>query len=141
MRRLAAGAAIAAVVTVSGCTTPEHAIVTSCQGSYSEKECTVTIERFEKSAFTSFEIDSNNLGMELEGTFTVRSGTAKVLIKGGETTEYTVTADKPTEVTLTSRFSRARGNDEDNFFVFEVAPEGVVEGFSGTLTYRAVARS
>lgn len=114
--------------------------MTRCHGGVSERTCTVTVERFEKPASATFRSASANLGVDIHGTFTVRSGSATVAIRSGEgmVSEVTVTADQPAEITANTRLNRGnRSRDEDPFFTLHLTPNGVAEGLSGEVHYQA----
>lgn len=136
------GAVLTTAVTLSACSTPPHAVVSRCQGGYSERSCTITIERFEKPTSASFESSSSNRGLDLQGSFTIRSGTARIQVRGGDGTaaEHTLTPDQPVELAVSTRFNRGT-KDQDNFFVVHFEPDGVAEGVSGSLTYQAVSQN
>ena len=144
MRTSTVGALLATACLLAACTPPASAAVTQCQGGISERSCTVKVERFEQPASTTFRSSSSNLGLDVQGSFTVRSGSATVAIRGAEgvVSEVTVTPEQPAEITANTRLQRGnRSRDEDPFFTLQLRPNGVVEGLSGTVHYQARSQS
>jgi hypothetical protein len=134
---------LASACLLSACTPPQNAAVTQCQGSYGERSCTLTVERFEKPTSATFKSSSSNLGVDIQASFTVRSGTALVQIHGsdGPAAQATVAPDRPADLTASTRLNRgSRSRDQDPFFTIQVIPSGVVEGLSGTVEYQTGPR-
>lgn len=144
VKKSTAGALFTAACLLPACTPPAGAAVTQCQGSYSENMCTVAVERLDSPTSATLTSSSANLGVDIRGSFTVRSGTATIEIHGGDgpASEITVTPESPAELSTSTRLNRGnRSRGDDPFFTIRLVPNGVAEGLSGTVTYQTRPQS
>ena len=129
---------------LTACTAPAGAAVTRCQSSgFSDHTCTLTVERFEKQTSATFRSSSANRGVDIQASFTVRTGTALIQIHGsdGPAGEATVSPDNPAELTVATVLKMgSRTRDEDPSFSIRIIPTGVVEGLSGDIAYQTRPR-
>lgn len=147
MRRPVIAAAAAALFLSTACSAPAGAVVRQCQSSYSEAECTVSVEQLDKPATTRFSSGSSNRGVAIQATVTVETGQAIVRIRAskGVVSETTVAADQPAEIDVRTVMNSGRttgdSDDDDHFFVMEFDPQQPTTNVSGSVKYQAITQA
>lgn len=132
------GAACLALA-VSGCEAPPHAAAVKCSGSNLsgvavKKDCTVTLEKFDKQASATIKVKTKRHQAFVRGRFTVQQGTVRIELRGntGSKAEVVVTPDAPGTFESILRLNR-----QDSSFRLRFHPQGEVAGLQGTVSYEA----
>lgn len=132
------GAVFAALV-AAACSPPPHAAVVKCTGSnvmeYDvEKDCTVTVARFDQPTTATVQTDARKRKAEVTGEFTVRQGTVRIELRSsaGIAAEAIAGPGNPGKVAATLPLRRHNSDIHIRFH-----PEGEVTGVEGSLHLQA----
>lgn len=132
------GSVFAALV-ASACSPPPHAAVVRCTGSnvmdYDvEKDCTVTVARFDQPTTATIQTDTRRRQAEVTGEFTVQQGTVRIELRGsaGIGAESVASPGNPGKVAATLPLRRHNSDIHIRFH-----PEGEVTGVEGSVHFQA----
>ena len=138
VRRACLGAAFAALF-ASACAPPPHAAVAQCSGTnfanYDvEKDCTVTVERFDQPTTATIKTDTRKRKAAVTGRFTVQEGTVRIELRSsaGTAAEAVVSPGKPGNLQGTLPLRRHNNDIHIRFH-----PEGEVAGVKGSVHFQA----
>ncbi|MGY1426585.1 hypothetical protein [Lysobacter sp. A289] len=136
---LAGLVAASLALALSACEAPPHAAVVKCSGSNLsdvavKKDCTVTIEKFDRQASASIKVKTKRRQAFVTGHFTVQQGTVRIELRGntGTKAEVIVSPGHPGSVESTLRL-----NKQNSSFRLRFHPEGEVAGLDGQVSYEA----
>lgn len=137
MLRVCLAPAMAALV-ASACSPPPHAAVVKCAGSnvsnyHVEKDCTVTVERFDQPTTATIRTDTRKRQAVAAGHFTVEQGTVRDELRSsaGAVAEAVISPGNPGSVEGPLRLRR-----QNSDFHVRFHPEGEVAGLKGSVHFQ-----
>lgn len=126
------------VLLASACSPPRHAAVVKCTGTnvsdyHVEKDCTVTVERFDQPTTATIRTDTRKRQAVAAGHFTVEQGTVRIELRSsaGTVAEAVASPGNPGSVEGSLRL-RPRNSDIHVRF----HPQGEVAGLEGTVHFQ-----
>lgn len=136
--RACLGAAFAALL-ASACAPPPHAAVTQCSGTNfsgydEEKDCTITVERFDQPTTATIKTDTRKRKVLVAGQFTVQQGTVRIELRSsaGTAAEAVASPGNPGVVEGTLPLRRHNNDIHVRFH-----PEGEVVGLAGSVHFES----
>jgi len=137
IRPICLAAAFAALM-ASACSPPPHAAVVKCSGSnvsdyHVEKDCTVTVERFDRPTTATIRTDTRKRQAAAAGHFTVDQGTVRIELRSsaGTVAEAVASPGHPGSVEGLVRLRR-----QNSDFRVRFHPDGEVAGLKGTVHFQ-----
>lgn len=141
IRHACLGAAFIAFA-ASACSPPPHAAVVKCSGTnvsgyHVEKDCTVTVERFDRPTTATIRTDTRKRQAVAAGHFTVEQGTVRIELRSSAGTvaeavaEAVASPGSPGSVEGPLRLRR-----QNSDFHVRFHPEGEVAGLMGSVHFQ-----
>ena len=137
IRRACLGTAFIALLT-SACSPPPHAAVVTCSGTnvssyHVEKDCTVSVERFDRPTTATIRTDTRKRQAVAAGHFTVEQGTVRIELRSsaGTVAEAVASPGSPGSVEGPLRLRR-----QNSDFHVRFHPEGEVAGLKGSVHFQ-----
>lgn len=137
LRHACLGAAFIALL-ASACSPPPHAAVVKCSGTnvsdyHVEKDCTVTVQRFDRPTTATIRTDTRKRQVVAAGHFTVEQGSVRIELRSsaGTVAEAVASPGNPGSVEGPLRLRRQNGDFHVRFH-----PEGEVAGLQGSVHFQ-----
>lgn len=131
------GVAFIALI-ATACSPPPHAAVVKCSGTnvsdyHVEKDCTVTVERFDRPTTATIRTDTRKRQAAAAGHFTVERGTVRIELRSstGTVAEAVASPGNPGSVEAPLRLRRRNSDVHVRF-----SPEGEVAGLKGSVHFQ-----
>lgn len=131
-------AAFAALM-ASACAPPPHAAVVECSGTnvmdYDvEKDCTITVERFDQPTTATIKTDTRKRKAEVAGRFTVQQGTVRIELRSSAGTAAQAVASPGNPVNVGGTLPLRRHNNDIHI---RFHPEGEAVGLAGSVHFES----
>jgi len=137
IRRACLGTAFIALLT-SACSPPPHAAVVTCSGTnvssyHVEKDCTVSVERFDRPTTATIRTDTRKRQAMAAGHFTVDQGRVRIELRSSAGTVAEAVASPGNQGSVEGLLRLRRQNSD---FHLRFLPEGEVAGLKGSVHFQ-----